>query len=148
MNNGTTLGKNVLMKIKDGASMLTVAAAKESEISFSAATINTSSKQTGGWASNRTGERSWQMTGSGNAIKSVGTGAAVGVASFDKLFQAFKSDTPITVSWEEDGDATANYFEGEAILTELKKTANNGDVVTFSYTLVGDGEPREAPAAP
>lgn len=145
MTNGTILGKDVLIGFKDGATFLPVGAAKEAEIAFSAATIDTGSKQSGGWASKRTGERAWTMTGSGNAIKTIGVGGDATIASFDKLFQAFKSDTPATVRWKTGEDATANYFEGEAVITELKQTANNGDVVTFSFTFEGDGAPIEAP---
>ena len=105
-------------------------------LSVSKETIDTSNKMTGGWASSLSGRKGW--TASSDCLLT----KAAGLNSFDSLYEAMLSETPVSVTV---GKVTSSYgleagwYSGKAHITALEMTAEQNGVASCTVTFTGTG---------
>lgn len=111
-------------------------------------TNDTSNKDVaaGKWQSNTLKSLSWEVT-SDNLYSTLGvsdmydaltSGTPIPIA-FTQKTEAEGAELPVSGSWTPD-TSSDDYFHGNAILTSLEVTAQNGENATFSVTFQGVGE--------
>ena len=112
------------------------------KISMSAATIKTTSKDSGDWENSIVSRLSWSADNS--SYKSVGVDATR--LLFDDVMALFLAKTPITVTIGEITGVmppvlgtTAKVLSGLAIITKLDLDAKDADKATYSISLEGTG---------
>ncbi|MCY4779491.1 phage major tail protein, TP901-1 family [Sphingobacterium sp. UT-1RO-CII-1] len=139
-------GKDYLLFIKDGTptpEWLTLACLTTNGFEGSRDSIDTSSKCSGAWGASIAGNASWTMSGDGMAIDSQ---LQASEASFDKLFELFKSGKTFPVKIAKVGGSYVRY--GEAWISSYNETQGNNEAFTFSVTLQGVGEPMDEEPTP
>ena len=105
-------------------------------LSVSKETIDRSNKMTGGWASSLSGRKGW--TASSDCLLT----KAAGLNSFDSLYEAMLSETPVSVTV---GKVTSSYgleagwYSGKAHITALEMTAEQNGVASCTVTFTGTG---------
>jgi Phage major tail protein 2. len=106
-------------------------------LSLSKDTIDTANKMSGGWVTSQSGKKSWTMSSEALLTKKTG------VLSFDALFAAFNSSTPVEVVYGQATDTfdlSAGWYTGKAHITKLDQKADNGANCTSSVEFTGTGE--------
>ena len=115
---------------------------------ISGETNDTSNKDVaaGKWASSSLKSLSWEVTTdnlySVEGVKKMYDALVSGTAfpiAFTQKTQAEGAELPQSGSWTPD-TTSDDYFHGNAILTSLEVTAQNGENATFSATFQGVGE--------
>ena len=121
-------GNNILIYVAGTP----IACTTSASLSMSMATIDTTCKDSGGWASSIAGLKNWEMSGEGLTEFNATYG-------FNDLVSVWKAGTEITVRFSTNvtGD---KYFEGKAYITDLSEDAPQNDVVTYSFTFTGKDE--------
>lgn len=89
--------------------------------------IEVTAKDSGGWAENISGIRSWSVECEGFMVKDD--------AALDSLETAWENGDPVDVSLSYNG----NDYEGQAVIAELPNEFPQDDAVTFSLSLTGTG---------
>ena len=117
-----------------------IAHATSCTLSVSADLPDATTKQSGGWAEEIAGLRSWSLTTDGLAtVEPTGTGYVVG-----DLFSALNGRTKVTVKFTTVNGSTPItgdlYWEGDAFLESLDITADMESPVTYSASFTGTGE--------
>lgn len=141
-------GDKLMLFVKDGATELPIAFGTSCGIELSADTIDTSSKMSGNWKEFLTGQLGFTV--STDSLISTKTGHM----SFNTLKKLMKDRKPIPFvigkATESNGDFTKGdeFVKGEAIITALSMTAENGAICTSSCTLQGTGELEDGDTAP
>lgn len=134
-------GSDLMLFDKQNKSL--VSYAKDHSISINGTTTDVSSKDHGLW-------KSTQITG---MEFSISTNCLYTIESFDKLFDAFISRTPMDVTFTvkkendptksvADGDypnwtAGAAGYQGRVVITSLKGDASNGESGNISVEMIG-----------
>ncbi len=141
------VGDKLMLFIKDGEALLPVAFGTSCTIQLSTDTIDTSNKMGGNWKESLTGQLGW--TASSESLLSLKDGHM----SFKTMKKLMAARTPVSIvvgkskSAEEDFAVDTELVKGEAIITSLSMTADNGSISTASIELQGNG-PLEDGAAP
>lgn len=117
-----------------------IAHATSCTLSVSADLPDATTKQSGGWAEEIAGLRSWSLTTDGLAtVEPTGTNYVVG-----DLFSALNGRTKVTVKFTTVNGSTPItgdlYWEGDAFLESLDITADMESPVTYSASFTGTGE--------
>lgn len=122
------------------AVVLPIAFGTSCSIEISTDTIDTSSKMSGNWKEFLVGQLGYTV--SSESLLSLKTGHC----SFNTLKRLMKERMPIpfvlakTAESEGDFPQGDSLVKGEAIITALSMTADNGSICTSSITLQGTGE--------
>ena len=122
------------------ATILPIAFGTSCNIEISADTIDTSNKMSGNWKEYLVGQLGYTV--SSDSMLSLKTGHC----SFTTLKKLMKDRTPIpfviakTEETEGDFPQGDSLVKGEAVITALSMTADNGSICTSSITLQGTGE--------
>lgn len=129
-------GDSVFVFTGAAGSELPTAYGTSCNLSVSKETIDTSNKMTGGWASSLSGRKGW--TASSDCLLT----KAAGLNSFDSLYEAMLSETPVSITV---GKATSSYgleagwYSGKAHITALEMTAEQNGVASCAVTFTGTG---------
>ncbi len=127
---GTVLAKDLAIYV-DGVK---ITCQTNAEFSMSRETYQTTCKDSGAFAENRTGTLSWTMSGEGLL-------AFDAVMGYKQLWDAMIAETLISVSLDT-GVAGDFAEEGDGYITSLSKSSQGNDAgVTFSFEITGTGEP-------
>lgn len=108
-------------------------------IDLSKETIDVSSKMSGDWKETRDGKRGWTASSESLLTKKAGA------LSFDTLFTAFNTKTPVTLVYGKTLDSTADktmdagWYTGTARITSLSQKSDLGANVTCSVSFEGTG---------
>lgn len=129
--NGTTF--IVKVSADGGTTWLAVAGATEAQCKRKAATIDSTSKDSGGNAQTDAGLRSWELTSDHLLVKAD--------AGQKALEAAYAAGEKVKVELIEDDSAATptDVLTGLAVITELDLDAKLEAAVTFTVTLTGDG---------
>jgi len=132
---GNVLGKDIL--VYDGTDA--ISHSSSCSLSLNTAMIDIGDKDSGGWAKKLPDIKDWNISVDGMVAYDATHG-------FEELFDKWVAGTAITVkfSTEETGDI---YFTGSCYIESITKDAPNGDKVTFSISLTGDGALTKATVA-
>jgi len=119
-----------------------IAFSTSAKLSIKAATRSVSSKDSGVWDESLAGKLSWEV--SSDALYSMGTTGTTNEAN--DLYALMIARTPIYVAFAKVGGTTPSWtvatsvkYTGQAIITGLDITANDGDNVTYSISMTGTG---------
>ena len=129
-------GDSVFVFTGEAGAELPTAYGTSCNLSVSKETIDTSNKMTGGWASSLSGRKGW--TASSDCLLT----KAAGLNSFDSLYEAMLSETPVSITV---GKATSSYglesgwYSGKAHITALEMTAEQNGVASCTVTFTGTG---------
>lgn len=139
---GVIKGTDLMLFVKgSGDEYNTIAFATSCQLTVNAASLETSSKDSGKWTSKQASKLSWSMT-SDNLFT---------VEEFSKIFNKLVERTPIevvfTLCTNADSDTgmpsegwtpdTENGYKGTAIITALSANAADNENATFNVSLEG-----------
>lgn len=139
---GVIKGTDLMLFVKGtGTTYQTIAFATSCQLTVNAASLETSSKDSGKWTSKQASKLSWSMT-SDNLFT---------VEEFSVIFDKLVARTPIevvfTLCTNADSDAgkpadgwtpdTENGYKGTAIITALSANAADNENATFNISLEG-----------
>lgn len=124
-------GADVLLKVKKGEELITVAGQQGTTLNLSADTIDVTDKTSGGWRTSLPGLKEWSIDQD--------VFYTLGDESNKLLLDAFEERNPITVELrvgtaEEAGGTT---FTGEAYITEFPFDFALDNAATVSMSLAG-----------
>lgn len=128
---GKVAGVDIILKVKNGASMVAIGGQKGASLSRSANTIDTTDKNSGGWAESMAGVKSWSIDCDGFVV--------LGDASLTALHTAFDSRTTIDIEVRvgADNDATGYTYTGKVVITDFPEEYAQDDAVTYKLSLQG-----------
>lgn len=148
-------GSNLMMFVTKDGKLTSVACATNHTLDVQTETISTSCKDSSGgkWDTSEPGMSSWSMT-----TENLCSDCSKGVSEAD-LFEMMLSRLPVVVCFGLEGDSAnllegkveapaAGYkpsdkypqYKGSAYITSFQKTAQNGQLATFSVTFTGTGK--------
>ncbi len=124
-------GVDVLLKVKVDTDMVMLGGQTGATLNRSANTIDTTDKNSGGWAESMAGVKSWSID--------CDTFVSLGDEALDTLFDAFDARTPIDVSIRVGADSnTDGYtYTGSAVITDFPEDYPQDDAVSISMSLQG-----------
>lgn len=133
-------GDKLMLYIKDGVNTLPVAFGTSCSIEITADTIDASSKMSGNWKEYLTGQLGYTV--SCESLLSF-TDGHMSFPALEKLM-AERQPVSFILSQPKSGDAEfsneTDMLTGEAVITSLSCTANNGEICTCSLSMQGNGE--------
>lgn len=131
MSNTKVAGVDVLLKVKNGTSYVSLGGQKGASLSRSANTIDVTDKNSGGWAENMAGVKSWSIDCDGFVV--------LGDSALTQLHTAFDSRTAIEVEIRvgDNADTNGYTYTGKAVITDFPEEYAQDDAVTFSLSLQG-----------
>lgn len=121
-----------------------VASLKSNGFSGSINSIDTTTKDTEGWADSIPGDGSFEISGEGNAI-SIGAGVTDKV-NFAKLSNLWLNKTSFWAKIANADDGIVR--EGVVYISSWSESFNNNESFTFSATFTGRGKPNLLVTAP
>lgn len=143
-------GSDLMLFVSGASGYRSVAFATNHTLNISTSVSDTSNKDVGAGLWSSTAVRQLSYTISTENLYSIG--------AYDKLFDAMIAKTPLKVcfapknaseataegnapasGWTPDAASAATHYEGEAVITSLNVTAQNGDNATFTAELAGVG---------
>lgn len=124
-------GVDVLLKVSVAGLMTPVGGQKSCSISRSANTIDTTDKNSSGWAESMAGVKSWSIDCDMFVV--------LGDTALETLFTAFEARTPIdvTIRVGATGDVLGYTYTGTAVITDFPEDFPQDDAVSISLSLQG-----------
>ena len=117
-------GLDVLIKV--GSQV--VGGQRNASIELSAESIDTTTKQSGGWSTKTAGVKSWTSSCDGVYF--------IDDAGIKAVYTAFEAGTEIDLEFS---NASGVYHKGKAIITSISEEAGHDDVVSYTMSFEGTG---------
>jgi len=131
-------GQDRILYIKVLGSYLPIACLQDNPFSETTEFIDTTTRDTNGWATSRPTMQSYNISFSGLQINTNVAGGVFTVLSYDKLKQLKRLKS--LLEWKIEGDfPTVDY--GKCYISELSEASPIDDFLSFSGTLIGYGIP-------
>lgn len=128
-------GVDVLVKVNTGTAqtpVLTVVGGQSgASLSRSRSMIETTNKQSNGWAEKLPGIAEWSVDADAFMV--------IGDAGYKALSDAFKNRTKVSIEIAVSTGTGSSKFTGDAYVSDLPMEFGQDDAVTFSLTLEGTG---------
>ncbi len=122
-----------LVKVNTGSDVApvwtAVGAQRGAKLNRGMATIDVTSKQSGGWEESLPDDRSWSIDANALYVPDD--------AAYEALEAAWEAQEAVQVLFEE---ADGKTYDGEAYITDFPKSAPHKDAVTIDVTFKGSGE--------
>jgi len=126
-------GREVFVKILDGATKRVLAGQKSASLSRSAATIDATTKNSRGWERKVAGLKNWGISCDGLYVENE--------EAYNTLLTAFNEGRAVDVLIEgEDGSEFSRVQSGKAIITDFPLEYAGDGLVEYSAEFEGDGE--------
>ncbi|MCW6094548.1 phage tail protein [Clostridium sporogenes] len=125
-------GVDVLLKVKTGVSEYTaLGGQKSASLKRSANTIDTTDKNSNGWAESMAGVKTWSIDCDAFVV--------LGDTALETLFTAFDARTAIdvTIRVGADSDAGGYTYSGSAVIVDFPEDYPQDDAVSISLSLQG-----------
>lgn len=125
-------GKDFVGFLAKNGKMVPICCSRDMEIGISADTIEATKRPSSKWKSFIYGDRSYGVTITGLVIIEESI-------TINDLYQVINDGItiPFVARNEENADI---FFSGNILITDLRITGNNKDIMTYSMTALGDGE--------
>lgn len=117
-------GLDVLIKV--GSQV--VGGQRNASIELSAESIDTTTKQSGGWSTKTAGVKSWTSSCDGVYF--------IDDAGIKAVYTAFEAGNEIDLEFS---NASGVYHKGKAIITSISEEAGQDDVVSYTMSFEGTG---------
>lgn len=124
-------GVDVLLKAKVGASFVALGGQKSASLSRSANTIDTTDKNSNGWAESMAGVKSWSIDCDMFVV--------LGDEALEALHTAFEARTAIDVEIRvgTNDNADGYTYTGQAVIVDFPEDYPQDDAVSISLSLQG-----------
>lgn len=124
-------GVDVLLKVAVSSTMTALGGQRGATLNRSASTIDTTDKNSDGWAESMAGVKSWSVDCDGFVV--------LGDTALEALHTAFNARTPINIEIRVGGDASATgyTYTGSAVIVDFPEEFPQDDAVTISLSLQG-----------
>lgn len=124
-------GAEVLLQVKDGSNLVTVAGQSGTTLNMSADTIDVTDKTSGGWKTSMAGLREWSIDQD--------VFYTIGDASNKLLMDAFVNREPIeaVIRIGKDDEADGTTFTGQVYITDFPLDLALDNAVSVSMSLAG-----------
>ena len=127
-------GVDVLLKVETSTgsgSFVTIGGQKGASLSRSANTIDTTDKNSNGWAESMAGVKSWSMDCDAFVV--------LGDTALTALHASFEARTPlnVTIRIGSDTDVNGYTYTGAAVITDFPEDFPQDDAVTITLSLQG-----------
>jgi len=131
-------GQDRILFIKVLGSYLPIACLQDNPFSETSEFIDTTTRDTSGWATSRPTMQSYTISFSGLQISTSVAGGNFYVLSYDKLKEFKRSKS--WLEWKIEGDFPVVDY-GKCWISELSEASPIDDFLSFSGTLIGYGKP-------
>ena len=121
-------GNNIIIAL-DGEP---IAGTKSNDMKSSCGTIETASPDTGEWKTYIAGRKDWSVNTTFLVLSEAGVAALLNVG------------TEYTLTIESNTAGGVTHLEGRALMTACQVTATKGNIMTGSFSFVGNGELAES----
>jgi len=138
-------GEERILYIKILGEYIPIGCLSENSFSESSETIDTTTRDNGGWNTSRPTMQSYSITFNGIQVNSTIAGGDLNVASYDRL-KELKRDRQL-LEWKIQGTNFPVVDYGKAYITDISEAAPVNELITFSGTLNGFGQPLMASIA-
>ncbi|GAB6153736.1 hypothetical protein JCM17380_24860 [Desulfosporosinus burensis] len=124
-------GVDVLLKVDVSGTDTALGGQKSASLSRSANTIDTTDKNSNGWAESMAGVKSWSIDCDAFVV--------LGDAALEALHTAFEARTPIDVTIRVGANTNAQgyTYTGSAVITDFPEDYPQDDAVSISLSLQG-----------
>lgn len=134
INMAKIAGVDVLLKVETSSgsgSFITIGGQKGASLKRSAGTIDTTDKNSAGWAESMAGVKSWSMDCDAFVV--------LGDTALTSLTTAFEARTPINITMRIGADTDVNgyTYTGSAVITDFPEDYPQDDAVSISLSLQG-----------
>jgi hypothetical protein len=138
-------GEERILYIKISGNYIPIGCLSDNSFSESSETIDTTTRDNGGWATSRPTMQSYNISFNGIQVNSTIAGGDLNVASYDRL-KELKRDRQL-LEWKIQGTNFPIVDYGKAYITDISEAAPVNELITFSGTLSGFGQPLMASIA-
>lgn len=132
-------GEERILYIKISGEYMPIGCLTDNSFSESSDTIDTTTRDNGGWVSSRPTMQSYSIGFNGIQVNSTIAGGDLNVASYDRL-KELKRDRQL-LEWKIQGENFPIVDYGKAYITDISEAAPVNELITFSGTLNGFGQP-------
>lgn len=132
-------GEERILYIKLLGTYIPIGCLTDNSFSESSETIDTTTRDNAGWSTSRPTMQSYSISFSGIQVNSTMAGGDFGVASYDRL-KELKRDRQL-LEWKIQGENFPIVDYGKAYITDISEATPVNELITFSGTLNGFGQP-------
>lgn len=132
-------GEERILYIKINGDYIPIGCLSENSFSESSETIDTTTRDNAGWSTSKPTMQNFSITFSGIQVNSTIAGGSFNVASYDRLKELKRGRQ--LLEWKIQGVNFPIVDYGKAYLTEISESAAVNELITFSGTLTGFGQP-------
>jgi predicted secreted protein len=134
-------GEDRILFIKTNGVYLPVGCLTGNTLDESAEMLDTTTRDSGGWATGLPVLQSYSISFSGLQVNSTLVGGNFNVASYDKL-TTIKRDK-IRIDWKIQGTIFPVVDYGQGYISSIGEVNNVGEFMSFSGTITGFGKPQK-----
>lgn len=138
-------GEERILYIKILGEYVPIGCLSENSFTEGAETIDTTTRDNGGWKTSKPTMQNYSITFSGIQVNSTIAVGDLNVASYDRLKELKRGR--ILLEWKLQGATFPIVDYGKAFLTDISEAAVVNELITFSGTLNGFGKPLMASTA-
>lgn len=132
-------GEDRILYLKLSGAYIPIGCLNDNSFSESSETIDTTTRDNEGWSTSRPTMQSYSISFNGIQVNSTMAGGNFNVASYDRL-KELKRDR-ILLEWKIQGATFPIVDYGKAYLTDISEAAQVNELMTFSGTISGYGQP-------
>jgi hypothetical protein len=132
-------GEQRILYIKISGDYIPIGCLSDNSFSESSETIDTTTRDNAGWSTSRPTMQNYSISFNGIQVNSTVAGGDLNVASYDRL-KELKRDRQL-LEWKIQGDTFPIVDYGKAYLIDISEAAPVNELITFSGTLNGYGQP-------
>jgi hypothetical protein len=132
-------GEERILYIKISGEYTPIGCLTDNSFSESSDTIDTTTRDNGGWVTSRPTMQNYSIGFNGIQVNSTMAGGDFGVASYDRLKELKRGRQ--LLEWKIQGENFPVVDYGKAYITDISEAAPVNELITFSGTLNGFGQP-------
>jgi len=132
-------GEERILYIKLLGEYVPIGCISDNSFSESVETIDTTTRDNNGWATAKPTMQNYSITFNGIQVNSTIAGGSLNVASYDRLKELKRGRQ--LLEWKLQGATFPIVDYGKAYLTDVSENAVVNELITFSGTLLGFGQP-------
>lgn len=138
-------GEERILYVKILGNYIPIGCLSDNSFSESVEMLDTTTRDNNGWATSKPTMQNYSLSFSGIQVNSTVAGGSLDVASYDRLKELKRGRQ--LIEWKLQGATFPIVDYGSAYITELSEAAAVGELITFSGSLTGFGQPFMATTA-
>jgi hypothetical protein len=133
------LGEERILYIKILGEYVPIGCVSDNSFTEAVETIDTTTRDNNGWATAKPTMQNYSITFNGIQVNSTIAGGDLGVASYDRLKELKRGRQ--LLEWKLQGATYPIVDYGKCYITDISENAAVNELITFSGTLLGFGQP-------